>query len=50
MPANLENAAVATELEKVNLHSNPKDRKCQRMFKMKVKVAQLCPTLWYPMD
>ena len=24
MPANLENSAVATELEKVNFHSNPK--------------------------
>ena len=24
MPANLENAAVATGLEKVNFHSNPK--------------------------
>ena len=23
MPANLENSAVATELEKVNFHSNP---------------------------
>ena len=26
MPANLENSAVATELEKVNFHSNPKER------------------------
>ena len=25
MPANLENSAVATELEKVNFHSNPKE-------------------------
>ena len=31
MPANLENAAVATELEKVNFHSNPKERQCQRI-------------------
>ena len=31
MPANLENSAVATGLEKVNFHSNPKERKCQRM-------------------
>ena len=30
MPANLENSAVATELEKVNFHSNPKERQCQR--------------------
>ena len=33
-PANLENFAVATGLEKVNLHSNPKERQCQRMFKL----------------
>ena len=29
MPANLENSAVATGLEKVSLHSNPKERQCQ---------------------
>ena len=34
MPANLENAAVATELEKVTFHSNPKERQCQRMLKL----------------
>ena len=33
MPANLENSAVATGLEKVNFHSNPKERQCQRMHK-----------------
>ena len=33
MPANLEDSAVATELEKVSFHSNPKERQCQRMFK-----------------
>ena len=33
MTANLENSAVATGLEKVNFHSNPKERQCQRMFK-----------------
>ena len=32
MPANLENSAVATELEKVSFHFNPKERQCQRMF------------------
>ena len=32
MPANLENSAVATGVEKVSFHSNPKDRQCQRMF------------------
>ena len=30
MPANLENSAVATGLEKVSLHSNPKERQCQK--------------------
>ena len=30
MPANLENSAVATGLEKVSSHSNSKERQCQR--------------------
>ena len=30
MPANLKNSAVATELEKVSLHSNLKERQCQK--------------------
>ena len=34
MPANLENSAVATGLEKVSFHSNPQERQCQRMFKL----------------
>jgi len=34
MPANLENSAVATGLEKVSFHSDPKERQCQRMFKL----------------
>ena len=34
MPENLENSAVATGLEKVSFHSNPKERQCQRMFKL----------------
>ena len=34
MPANLENLAVATGLEKVSFHSNPKERQCQRMLKL----------------
>ena len=34
MPANLENSAVATGLEKVSFHSNPKEKQCQRMFKL----------------
>ena len=33
MPANLENSAVATGLEKVRFHSNLKERQCQRMLK-----------------
>ena len=28
MPANLENSAVTTGLEKVNFHSSPKERQC----------------------
>ena len=32
MPANLENSAVATGLEKVSFHSNRKERQCQRML------------------
>ena len=34
MPANLKNSAVARGLEKVSFHSNPKERQCQRMFKL----------------
>ena len=34
MPANLENSKVATGLEKVSFHSNPKERQCQRMLKL----------------
>ena len=33
MPADLENSAVTTGLEKVSFHSNPKERQCQRMLK-----------------
>ena len=36
MPANLENSAVATELEKVSFHSKPKERQCQRMLKLPI--------------
>ena len=32
--ANLENSAVATGLEKVSFHSNPKERQHQRMLKL----------------
>ena len=33
MPANLENSAVATGLEKVSFHFSSKERQCQRMLK-----------------
>ena len=33
MPANLENSAVATGLEKTSFHSNPKERQSQRMLR-----------------
>ena len=32
--ANLENSAVATGLEKFSLHSNPKERQCQRILRL----------------
>ena len=34
LSANLENSAVATGLEKVSFHSNPKESQCQRIFKL----------------
>ena len=34
LPANLENSAVATGLEKVSFHSNPLERQCLRMLKL----------------
>ena len=34
IPANLENSAVATGLENVSFHSNPKEEQWQRMFKL----------------
>ena len=34
MPASLEYSAMATGLEKVTFHSNPKERQCQRMLKL----------------
>ena len=34
MPANLENSAVATGLEKVSYLSSHKERQCQRMLKL----------------
>ena len=40
MPVNLENSAVATGLEKVSFHSNPKERQCQKMLKLLLKILQ----------
>ena len=45
MPANRGNSAVATGLEKVIFHSNPKERQCQRMLishasKVMLKILQ----------
>ena len=40
MPANLENSAVATGLEKVSFHSNAKES----------EIDQSCLTLCHPMD
>ena len=34
MPATLENSPVATGLEKVTFHSNPKEQQCQRILKL----------------
>ena len=41
MPANLENSTVATGLEKASFHSNPKERQCQRMFKLQHNCTHL---------
>ena len=43
---------MPTGLEKVSFHSNPKERQCQRMLKVKSEseVAQSCPTLSHSMD
>ena len=34
MPANVETSAVATGMEKINFHSNPKEGQCQRMLQL----------------
>ena len=38
---NLENSAVSMGLEKVNFHSNPKERQCQRMIRLPHNCAYL---------
>ena len=39
MSVNMENSAMATGLEKVIFHSNPKEGQCQRMFQLPYKYA-----------
>ena len=41
VPANLENSAVVTGLEKVSFHSSPKERQCQRMLKLQHNCTHL---------
>ena len=41
IPANFENSAVATGLQKVSFYSNPKERQRQRMFKLLYNCAYL---------
>src|SRR5574337_508216 len=41
MPEHLENSAVATGLEKVSFHPNPKERQCQRLLKLPHNCAHL---------
>ena len=48
--SNLENSAVATELEKISFHFNPKEEECQRMFNVHAKSLQSCPALCNPVD
>ena len=43
MPTNLGNSPVATGLEKVSFHSNPKERQCQRMLKLLHNCTHLTP-------
>ena len=40
MPANLENSAVATGLENISFHSNPKEKQCQKLM-LKILQARL---------
>ena len=39
MSENLENSAMAKGLKKVSFHSNPKERQCQRIFKLPYNCA-----------
>ena len=42
MLANLLSSAVATGLEKVSFHPNPKEGQCKRMFKHTIAYAKEC--------
>ena len=44
MPANLDNSAVATGLEKVSFHYNCKERQCQRMLQLLYNCTHLTPS------
>ena len=44
MPANMENSAVATGLEKVSFHSDPKERQCLRILKLPHNCTHLTPS------
>ena len=46
MSANLENSAAATGLEKVSCHSSPKERQCQRVFKLLYSSVQSLSCVW----
>ena len=47
MPANSENSAVAIGLEEVSFHSNPKERQCQRKFKLRTiaRISHFCKVM-----
>ena len=45
-PASWENSTVATGLEKVSFHSNPKERQYQRMFKLPHNCTHLTNWSW----
>ena len=46
MSANLENSAMATGLEKVSFHSNPKEGQSQRMFKLTYNCAHFTVVMY----
>ena len=51
MPANLENSAVATGLENVSFHCNPKEKQQPKNVQVHFSSAtQLCQILFDPMD